>query len=131
VAGSTVRGYIRKRKTELGLTSQQVDLAAERTEVFEWMRAVQQGAIPHSELKKELSHVLEIDKLLRGTRDGPLAQRKRAMTVLLDAEGCEKQNDFADYCYPFRHFLFLFAVSIGNDCECLKFFSKRTSAVSR
>jgi len=60
VAGSTVRGYIRKRKTELGLTSQQVDLAAERTEVFEWMRAVQQGAIPHSELKKELSHVLKL-----------------------------------------------------------------------
>jgi transposase len=87
VAGSTVRGYVRKRKTELGLASQQVDLAAERTEVFEWMRAVQQGAIPRSELKKELSHVLEIDKLLRGTREGPLAQRKKAMTVLSHEKG--------------------------------------------
>ena len=56
VAGSTVRGYVRKRKTELGLPSQLVDLAAERSEVFEWMRAVQQGAIPRAELKKELSH---------------------------------------------------------------------------
>jgi hypothetical protein len=36
VAGSTVRGYVRKRKTELGLASQLVDLAAERSEVFEW-----------------------------------------------------------------------------------------------
>jgi hypothetical protein len=38
VAGSTVRGYVRKRKIELGLGSQRVDLAAERTVVFEWMR---------------------------------------------------------------------------------------------
>ena len=82
VAGSTVRGYVRKRKIELGLGSQRVNLAAERTVVFEWMRAVQQGAIPRAEMKKELSHVLEFDKLLRGTREGPLAQRKKAMTVL-------------------------------------------------
>ena len=77
VAGSTVRGYVRKRKIELGLGSQRADLAAERTVVFEWMRAVQQGAIPGAEMKKELSHVLEFDKLLRGTREGPLAQRWR------------------------------------------------------
>jgi hypothetical protein len=49
VAGSTVRGYVRKRKTELGLASQLVDLATERSEVFEWMRAVQQGAIPRGQ----------------------------------------------------------------------------------
>jgi hypothetical protein len=64
-----------------------VDLAAERTVVFEWMRAVQQGAIPRAEMKKELSHVLEFDKLLRGTREGPLAQRKKAMTVLSHEKG--------------------------------------------
>jgi hypothetical protein len=87
VAGSTVRGYVRKRKTELGLTSQQVDLAAERSEAFEWMRVVQQGAIPSAELKKELSHVSEFDELLRGTREGPLAQRKKAMTVLSHEKG--------------------------------------------
>jgi hypothetical protein len=76
VAGSTVRGYVRKRKIELGLGSQRVDMAAERTVVFEWMRAVQQGAIPRAEMKKELNHVLEFDKLLRGTREGPLARRQ-------------------------------------------------------
>ncbi len=65
VAGSTVRGYVRKRKTAFGLASQLVDLATERSEVFEWMRAVQQGAIPRAELKKQLGHVLELDKLLR------------------------------------------------------------------
>jgi transposase len=64
-----------------------VDLSAERTVVFEWMRAVQQGAIPRAEMKKELSHVLEFDKLLRGTREGPLAQRKKAMTVLSHENG--------------------------------------------
>jgi hypothetical protein len=87
VAGSTVRGYVRKRKTEFGLASQLVDLATERSEVFEWMRAVQQGAIPRAELKKQLGHVLELDKLLRGTREGPLAQRKKAMTVLSHEKG--------------------------------------------
>ena len=87
VAGSTVRGYVRKRKIELGLTSQRMQLAAERTEVFEWMRAVQQGVISHSDLKKELRHVLEFDKLWKGTRDGPLAQRKKAMAVLSHEKG--------------------------------------------
>ncbi len=87
MARSTVRGYVRKRKAELGLSSQLVDLAAERSEVFEWMRAMQHGAIPRVELKKELSHVLEFDKLLRGAREGPLAQRKKAMTVLSHQKG--------------------------------------------
>src|ERR1700730_6454349 len=87
VAGSTLRGYVRKRKAELGLASQLVDLAAERSEVFEWMRAAQQGAIPRVELKQELSHVLELDKLLRGTLEGPLAQRKKAMTILSHEKG--------------------------------------------
>ena len=87
MAGSTVRGYVRKRKIELGLASQRVDLTAERTEEFEWMRAVQQGAIPRAELKKELSHVREFDRLLRGTHEGPLALRKKAMTVLSHEKG--------------------------------------------
>lgn len=87
VAGSTVRGYVRKRKIELGLASQPVDLATERSEVFEWMGAVQQGAIRRLELQKELSHVPELDKLLRGTREGPLAQRQKAMTVLSHEKG--------------------------------------------
>ncbi len=87
VAGSTVRGYVRKRKTELGLASQLVDLAAGRSEVFEWMLAVQQGAIPRTELEKELGHVLELDKLLRGVCEGPLAQRKKAMAGLSHEKG--------------------------------------------
>jgi hypothetical protein len=81
VAGSTVRGYIRKRKTELGLTSQQVDLAAERTEVFEWMRAVQQGAIPHSELKKELSHVGPGDFFCEGGMAGQSVRMGTASAI--------------------------------------------------
>ena len=46
------------------------------------MRAVQQGAIPRSTLEKELGHVIELDKLLKGMRSGPSPQRKKAMAVV-------------------------------------------------
>jgi transposase len=46
------------------------------------MRAVQQGAIPRSTLEKELGHVIELDKLLKGMRSGPSPQRKKAMAVI-------------------------------------------------
>jgi transposase len=59
-----------------------IELDIKRNESFAWMRAVQQGAIPRSTLEKELGHVIELDKLLKGTRNGPSPQRKKAMAVL-------------------------------------------------
>jgi len=45
-------------------------MATKRNEAFEWIRAVQQGAILRSTLEKELGHVIELDKLLKGIRNG-------------------------------------------------------------
>lgn len=59
-----------------------IKLATQRNEAFEWMRAVQQGAISRSTLEKELSHVIELDKLLKGIRNGPSPQRKKATAIL-------------------------------------------------
>jgi len=59
-----------------------MQLATRRNEAFEWMRAVQQNAVPRSTLEKELGHVIELDKLLKGIRSGPSPQRKKAMAVL-------------------------------------------------
>ena len=60
---------------------------ADRNESFEWMRAVQQGAIPRSALEEEFGHVTDLDKLLRCIREGPLSQRKKAMAVLFLKRG--------------------------------------------
>jgi hypothetical protein len=54
-----------------------IELDIKRDEAFAWMRAVQQGAIPRSTLEKELGHVIELDKLLKGMRSGPSPQRKK------------------------------------------------------
>ena len=59
-----------------------IGLDIKRNEAFAWMRAVQQGAIPRSTLEKELGHVIELDKLLKGMRSGPSPQRKKAMAVV-------------------------------------------------
>ena len=59
-----------------------IELATKRNEAFEWMRAVQQSNIPRSTLERELGHVIELDKLLKGIRDGPSTQRRKAMVVL-------------------------------------------------
>jgi hypothetical protein len=58
-----------------------------RNEAFEWMRAVQQTAIPRSTLEKQLGHVMELRKLLKGMRNGPSPQRKKAMPVLFLERG--------------------------------------------
>lgn len=55
-----------------------IERDAKRNEALNWMRAVQQGAIPRSTLKEELGHVIELDKLLKGTRCGPAPHRKKA-----------------------------------------------------
>jgi hypothetical protein len=55
---------------------------AKRNDIFEWMWAVQQGAIPRSALEKEFGHVADLDKLFRGICNGPLSQRKKAMAIL-------------------------------------------------
>jgi hypothetical protein len=43
-----------------------IELDIKQNEAFAWMRAVQQGAIPRPTLEKELGHVIELDKLLKG-----------------------------------------------------------------
>lgn len=58
-----------------------------QNEAFEWMRAVQQTAIPRSILEKQLGHVMELRKLLKGMRNGPSPQRKKAMAVLFLERG--------------------------------------------
>jgi len=59
-----------------------IEPATKRTDPFEWMRAVQQGAIRRPILESELSHVTDLPKLLKGMRNGPSPQRKKAMVVL-------------------------------------------------
>src|SRR5260370_1254462 len=58
-----------------------------QNEAFEWMRAVQQTAIPRSILEKHLGKSMELRKLLKGMRNGPSPQRKKAMAVLFLERG--------------------------------------------
>jgi hypothetical protein len=58
-----------------------------RQEVFDWMRAVLQGALSQSELARELGHVAELDKLLTTVTEGRLSSRNRAMAVLARERG--------------------------------------------
>src|SRR5206468_12114767 len=41
-----------------------------RQEVFDWMRAVLQGAVPRATLKEELGHIAELEKLLTAILEG-------------------------------------------------------------
>ena len=62
-------------------------IAGGRQEVFDWMRAVLQGALSQSELARELGHVAELDKLLTTVTEGRLSSRNRAMAVLARERG--------------------------------------------
>jgi transposase len=62
-------------------------LPQKRQEVFDWMRALLQGAVPHATLTKELGHVAELDKLLTAILEGKLSHRNRAMAVLARERG--------------------------------------------
>lgn len=76
-----------------------IKLNKQKDQAFTWMRAVQQGAIPRSTVKMELAHVIELDKLLKGTRCGPAPQRKKALAVLFLERGIK--------CSLIRSFLHL------------------------
>lgn len=67
-----------------------IEVNTKRNEAFAWMRGVQQGAIPRATLEKELAHVIELDKLLKGLRNGPSPQRKKAMAVLSLERGIKR-----------------------------------------
>jgi len=84
-------------------------MATKRNEAFEWIRAVQQGAILRSTLEKELGHVIELDKLLKGIRNGPSPQRKKAMAVLSLERGIK--------CSLVRSFLHLSRKSLRSYWE--------------
>src|ERR1700738_3056045 len=71
-----------------------IKLATKRNEASEWMRAVQQNAAPRSTLEKELGHVIELDKLLKGIRNGSSPQRKKAMAVLSLERECSLVRSF-------------------------------------
>jgi transposase len=100
--------------------------ATKRNEAFEWMRAVQQNAVPRSTLEKELSHVIELDKLLKGIRNGPSPQRKKAIAVLSLERGIK--------CSVVRSFLHLSSRSARSYWEryrhgsTVALFAKRTNA---
>ncbi len=86
-----------------------IEMATKRNEAFEWIRAVQQGAILRSTLEKELGHVIELDKLLKGIRNGPSPQRKKAMAVLSLERGIK--------CSLVRSFLHLSRKSLRSYWE--------------
>jgi len=78
-------------------------------EPFEWMRAVQQGAMPRPILERELGHVTDLPKLLKGMRNGSSPQRKKAMAVLFLGRGIK--------CSLIRSFLHLSRRSLRNYLE--------------
>jgi len=67
-------------------------LDAIRQGVFDWMRAVLQGALNGAALAKELGHVVELDGLLVGVREGRLSQRNRAMVILARERGINQSH---------------------------------------
>ena len=83
--------------------------ATKRNEAFEWMRAVQQGAIPRPTLERELGHVTDLRKLLKGMRNGSSPQRKKAMAVLFCQRGIK--------CSLIRSFLHLSRRSLRSYLE--------------
>jgi transposase len=97
-----------------------------QNEAFEWMRAVQQTAIPRSTLEKQPGHVMELRKLLKGMRNGPSLQRKKAMAVLFLERGIK--------CSLVRSFLHLSRRSARNYWERYRYgstialFAKRMNA---
>jgi hypothetical protein len=54
-----------------------IDPRTKRNEPFEWMTAVQQGAIRCPILERELSHVTDFPKLLKGMRNGRRRSAKK------------------------------------------------------
>src|SRR5260370_30173382 len=97
-----------------------------QNEAFEWMRAVQQNAIPRATLERQLGHVMELRKLLKGMRDGPSPQRKKTMAVLFLERGIK--------CSLVRSFLHLSRRSARNYWERYRYgstialFAKRMNA---
>ena len=55
-----------------------IEPRTKRNEPFEWMRAVQQGAIRRPILERELSHVTDMPKLLKGMRNGAVAAAQKS-----------------------------------------------------
>lgn len=82
--GPTILGdYVRR----IRMKSSGPSITGSRQEVFDWMRAVLQGALRQSELAGEMSHVAELGKLLATISEGRLSSRNRAMAVLARERG--------------------------------------------
>jgi len=87
-----------------------IEPRTKRNEPFEWMRAVQQGAIRRPTLEREeLSHVTDLPNLLKGMRNGSSPQRKKAMAVLFLGRGIK--------CSLIRSFLHLSRRSLRSYLE--------------
>jgi len=63
-----------------------------RQGVFDWMRALLQGALHRAALVKELGHVAELDRLLIGVREGRLSHRNKAMAILACERGISQSH---------------------------------------
>jgi transposase len=97
-----------------------------QNEPFEWMRAVQQGAIRRPILERKLSHLTDLSKLLKGMRNGSSPQRKKALAILFLGRGIK--------CSLIRSFLHLSRRSLRSFLERYRrgstvlLFTKRTNA---
>jgi transposase len=60
--------------------------------VFDWMRALLQGALRRVALMKELGHVSELDSLLMGVHEGRLSHRNKAMAILACERGISQSH---------------------------------------
>ncbi|MGD0227122.1 MAG: IS630 family transposase [Terriglobia bacterium] len=63
-----------------------------RQGVFDWMRALLQGALHRAALAKELGHVAELDRLLMGMHEGRLSHRNKAMAILARERGISQSH---------------------------------------
>jgi transposase len=87
--GTTI---LRKHVGQPRISRSRSPLDAIREEVFDWMRAVLQGAPHGAALAKGLGHVAELDVLLIGVREGRLSQRNRAMVILARERGINQSH---------------------------------------
>jgi transposase len=87
-------------------------LPQKRQELFDWMRAVLQGAVPRATLKEELGHVAELDKLVTAILEGRLSHRNKALAVLARERGIGQSY--------VRSFLYISKGAASSYWKCFK-----------
>jgi len=84
-----------------------------RREAFEWMHRLIQGAIPEIEIRTDLGHVAELDKLVSVVTEERPSMRNRTITVLARERGIAQSHvcsflfidrkTAARYCNDYEH----------------------------